>query len=273
MNDFESYADVAKVEPITLTTYRNLYKRLYECLGKGVKTISQKKIIDSVNKLNMTPNTKDALIKVAIIIKKHHNKPFKQLNNFKISLQNNIQTYNNNKKQTLKKELPSKEDLFKYLEVLKNNENKIIEYLVNYLIIHFNTRNKDLNVVITKLRNVANNKNDNYLYINNKQKRVEYIRNIYKTDATYGQKINIITDLDFINKISQLKQKYLLETKDKQRINQTSLNKVVSRMTLNNLGTANYFKILSTSVDKKDLNKLSNNRGTDVKTIINNYVL
>ena len=154
MNDFEAYADVAKVEPITLTTYRNLYKRLYECLGKGVKTISQKKIIDCVNTLNMTPNTKDALIKVAIIIKKHHNKPFKQLNNFKISLQNNIQTYNNNKKQTLKKELPSKEDLCKYLEVLKNNENKIIEYLVNYLIIHFNTRNKDLNVVITKLRNI-----------------------------------------------------------------------------------------------------------------------
>jgi len=273
MEEFDEYAKSVDIKESSIATYRNDYKRLIAILNKSVRTSSQKSIMDKINELDVSPNSKNNMFKIALIIRKFYNKPTTKLEKNNSKNQNDLDDFNVNKKEELAKSLPSSEDINNYLEELKNDENKIVEYIVNYLIINFNTRNKDLNVVITKLKSISNKPNDNYLYINTKKKQVEYIRNNYKTEDTYGKKINIIKDMDFINKINLLKQKYLLETKDKKRISPVSLNKVISRMTLNNLGTGNYFKIMSSSVDKKDLKMLSKNRGTSINTIIAHYIV
>ena len=247
-------------------TYLSMYKRLRDILGNDILKTSNPEIIKKIKNIDASPNSIDGLIKIAIIVKKAHKKATKKLDKYKADYQKEIEKFNDNKKEELSKTILSAQDLYDYLEMLKQNENKIVEYIVNYLIIHFNTRNKDLDLKIINKKSDINDE-DNFLYINKKTKKITYIRNSYKTAKTYGKKENVIDDAHFYNIINKINNGRLIN------VAPSSFNKTIQRLTLNEIGTGMYFKILSSSAKPKELKNLSKNRGTSVDTIVENYIV
>ena len=150
--------------------------------------------------------------------------------------------------------------------MLKNKDNKIVEYIVNYLIIFFNTRNKDLDLKIVNKKSDINS-TDNFLYINKKTKIITFIRNDYKTAKTYGKKENQIDNKDFYNKVNDINLGKLIN------VAPSSLNKTIQRMTLDNIGTGGYMKIISSAAKPKEIKKISLNRGTSVDVVLSEYVV
>ena len=81
-------------------------------------------------------------------------------------------------------ELPTIKELKDYLNAAsKARDHK--RFIINYLLIHFSVRNKDLDLIITDNKDVIDDEN-NYLYLANSY--CMFIRNNYKTFKTYGQK-------------------------------------------------------------------------------------
>lgn len=247
-------------------TYSSMYKKLVGILGSDILKTTNPEIIKKIKAIDGSPNTIDGLIKIAIIVKKANKKPTKTLDKFKAQYQKEIEKFNDNKKEELSKNILTPQELYDYLELLKNNDGKITEYIINYLIIHFNTRNKDLDVKIVNKKTDINDK-ENFLYINKKTKKVTYIRNDYKTAKTYGAKTNEINDKDFYEKINKLNLGKLIN------VSPTSFNKTIQRLTLDGIGSGMYMKILSSQARPKELKTISKNRGTSVDTIVENYIV
>ena len=254
----------------SISTYKSSYNKLITILGDSILKKSNAEIIKKIKLLDFLPNSKDSLITIAILIKKNNNKSTKTLDNYKKKNQEDIEKYNENKNKNLSKTLPSKEEILNYLQELADNKDKIKEYIVNYLLVNFNTRNQDLYLdVITNKKDI--NDKDNFLYQNKKTRTITFIRNNYKTEKTYGKLENKITDKYFYEKINQFlnyaTKKKLLDIKP------TSVNQTIKRMTYNNISSGKYMKIFSSDADKKELNKISKNRGTSVNVILSNYVI
>ena len=247
-------------------TYSSMHKRLVDILGSDILKTSNAEIIKKIKEIDASPNTIDGLIKIAIIVKKANKKATKTLDKFKAQYQKEIEKFNDNKKEELSKNILCPQDLHDYLDMLKNNDGKIIEYIINYLIINFNTRNKDLDVKIINKKSDINDK-ENFLYINKKTKKVQYIRNDYKTAKTYGAKTNEITDKDFYDRINKINLGKLIN------VSPSSFNKTIQRLTLDGIGSGMYMKILSSQAKPKELKTISKNRGTSIETVVENYIV
>jgi hypothetical protein len=250
----------------TKKTYSSMYKKLVGILGNDILKTSNPEIIKKIKELDGSPNTIDGLIKIAIIVKKANKKATKTLDKYKAQYQKEIEKFNDNKKEELSKTILKPQDLYDYLEMLKNSDGKVVEYIINYLIIHFNTRNKDLDLKLINKKSDINDK-ENFLYINKKTKKITYIRNDYKTAKTYGEKTNVIDDKDFYDKVNNLNLGKLIN------VAKTSFNKTIQRLTLNEIGSGMYMKILSSQAKPKDLKAISKNRGTSIETIVENYIV
>ena len=250
----------------TKKTYSSMYKKLVGILGNDILKTSNTEIIKKIKELDGSPNTIDGLIKIAIIVKKANKKPTKTLDKYKTQYQKEIELFNDNKKEELSKKILKPQDLYDYLEMLKNSDGKVVEYIINYLIINFNTRNKDLDLLVVNKKSDINDKN-NFLYKNKKTKTITYIRNDYKTAKTYGEKTNVINDTDFYNKVNTLNLGKLIN------VAPSSFNKTIQRLTIDEIGSGLYMKILSSQAKPKDLKLISKNRGTSIETIVENYVI
>jgi hypothetical protein len=266
MTEIDKLLNKTDISENSKTTYKYLYKRLRDILDDDIIKTTNKKIIEKIKTVDASPNSVDGLIKVAIEIKKINKKQHKQLDKFKINYKATLDNFNEKKKEELSETILKPKDLYDYLEKLRLSD-KLVEYIINYLIIHFNTRNKDLDLhIVDKKKNT--NDTGNFLFINKKTKKVIYFRNDYKTAKAYGKKINEIDDPVFYNIINKMRLGKLVN------VAKSGFNKTIQRMTLNGMGTGMYFKIISSDDYKpKQLKLLSENRGSRPATIMENYIV
>ena len=268
--ELNKYIETRKLTDKTITNYHNQYNRLTELLRTtNTRNIDDDTILKAIDTIDK-PNTQRDLLSLIILIKEAHNIDTKRLTHYKKNvIYKKIEDYNNKKKELLKSTLPTQTELINYLNGLYENH-KLGEYIVNYLIYFYNVRNKDIDLFITDKRDKIT-KGNNYLYIVND--KVIYLRQDYKTHTQYGDKYNEINDKRFINAVKKYGlNKYLLSTLEGNRIAETSLNKVVSLMTYNKLGVNKIFKaILQDKNDIIDYKKISENRGTDISTLLKYY--
>ena len=96
--------------------------------------------------------------------------------------------------------LPSYEHMIDELNKLyKEQEWK--KYIINYLLLYINTRNRDLDLKIVRNKSDANDDNTNYIVA--KKSSCLFIRNVYKTSKTYKTKMNIIKSKKFIKSVNE----------------------------------------------------------------------
>ena len=132
-------------------------------------------------------------------------------------------------------------------------------FVILYLLLNYNTRNKDLVLRVTNDEADINQK-ENFLLI--REKDIVYIRNDYKTNDTYGMKRYIIKSKKLFNAVQDL---------DNLLIDDGNLDRQVKKVT-GGINQSTLFKMLITQNNNlKAISKASKNRGTNMDTIASSY--
>ena len=132
-------------------------------------------------------------------------------------------------------------------------------FVILFLLLNYNTRNKDLVARVTNDETDLN-EDENFLLIRDKD--VVYIRNDYKTKDKYGMKRDVIKAKKFFNSVQEL---------DSLLIDNGNLDRQVKAVT-HGINQSTMFKILITQNNNlKSISKASRNRGTNMETIAKSY--
>jgi len=273
---------LATKSKITQGVYTSNYKKLREMLDDvDIASVSQKKIIETAETLD-NRNSQQSLINIAYLIRKDEGLAIQELETFRKKNQSFLKNKIYETNSALVDKLPSYDELVNFVDGLLKDE-KYTQYVINYLLLHCQVRNADLNFNFVLLKKDTKDKSKNYLWYSSKSKTVHYIRNVYKTAKIvkpngeitgYGQKIIKITDPAFI-KVMKILVNY--EKKENKPIifftNLETIAYHIKRMTYKNLGETMYFKIVVNHFrsDPNMLKQISYNRGTDINTILESY--
>lgn len=253
----------------TKKSYKTQYNKLRKLLGnKDISESSQDKII-GVASDEEKPNSKQALINIGILVRRLYNLDVKKLEKERDKTKASIVDYNKKKNEEI--ELPTLNDLEEYTDWLFEN-NRWTDYIINYLLINYQVRNKDLNFKIVDKKRETKDKNFNYMWLD--RSKVLYIRNDYKTAGTYGEKIDVIKDKDFITALRRVRacQKHGEEC-GTFIPNENQIGYYIKKATYKQIGEGAYFKVLTNAFkgNLQLLKKMGQSRGTDLNTIATNY--
>lgn len=261
----------------TKKTYKSVYKRLIKLTdNQPILNISQDYVIKSIHQDDIPPQSINTLLSVAIYIRRHKNLNVDKLLKFRdTTLAKEKLAYKDRQNKTLDNELPSLQKIEDYVKILFKND-QYVSYIVNFLMLRYGVRNKDLNLVITKNPHVIKKSDDskvNYLYVT--KKHITFVRNDYKTFDTYGKQKFIIEKSQFSRAV-----KAVLGDEDEipllgYGVSEDSLSKVIQRFTFNELGEGKYFKIqikdLKAQGNIRRIRELAKSRGTCLKTVFEEY--
>ena len=254
----------------TQKQYRIQYNKLYKLLDKPIAEASEKKILETViEQENM--NNQQAILNIGFLVRKAEGLSVKKLEEYRENLKLKINEQIKKKNVELKETLPSYDDLILYTEMLWENS-EWTDYIINYLLIYYQVRNEDLDFSIVKRKKDANDTTKNYMWL--QSGKVTYIRNRYKTDKTYGKKVNVITNKQFITAIRRVLGCQASELKCGVFIpNRSAIAYYIIKATYKQLGEGKYVKIIINHF-RKNLDKLkeiSENRGTSLNEILHSY--
>ncbi len=265
----------------TIKSYIQQYNKLKKIVDKEmeqdieIQNISEKNILEFVSD-ESNLNSQQALLNIAIMIRKMKKSPTTKLEKQRDENKEKLKGFVKEKNEKLKSDgLPSYQDLLDYLAFLYDSE-RWTDYIINYLLIYFHTRNEDVNFELVPFkRDTKENKDINYLWYSKRAKKATLYRRNYKTASKYGMKTDVITDPKFLNAIKQIFEcrKKGIEGCDVFIPNKDNVGYFVKKATLDNLGENLYNKIIINHF-KNDLNKLkeiSESRGTSIDTLHENY--
>jgi len=274
----ETFSNKSKV---TQGVYTSNYKKLREMLGEDIINVSQKKVIETAESFD-NRNTQQSLINIAYLIRKNEGLAINELEAFRKKNQSFLKDKIYETNTALVDKLPSYDELVNFIDNLLKDK-KYIQYVINYLLLHCQVRNADLNFDFVQYKRDTKDESKNYLWFSAKTKTAHYIRNVYKTAKIvkpdgnitgYGQKIIKITDPAFI-KVMKILTNY--EKKENKPVvffpNLETIAYHVKRMTYKGLGETMYFKIVVNHYRSNPnmLKQISYNRGTDINTILESY--
>ena len=265
----------------TIKSYIQQYNKLKKIVDKemeqsvDITNISEKNILEFVSDENNL-NSQQALLNVAIMIRKMNKQPTSKLEKKRDENKEKLKGFVKEKNQKLKDDgLPSYQDLLDYLEFLYDSK-RWTDFIINYLLIYYHTRNEDVNFELVPFkRDIKANPDLNYLWYSKRAKKATLYRRNYKTAGKYGMKTDIIKDPKFLNAIKQIFEcrKKAEEGCDVFIPNKDNVGYFVKKATLNNLGENIYNKIIinhfRNNLDK--LKEISNSRGTSLDTLHENY--
>jgi hypothetical protein len=283
MNELTKFRETfANKSKITNNVYNSNYKKLREMLDDvDIASVSQKKIIETAMTID-NRNTQQSLINIAFLIRKNEGLAIQELETFRKKNQSFLKDKIYETNSTLINKLPSYDELVDFVDGLLKDQ-KYTQYVINYLLLHCQVRNADLNFDFVQYKRDTKDESKNYLWYSSKSKTVHYIRNVYKTakivkpDGSitgYGQKIIKIKDPVFI-KVMKILVNY--EKKENKPVvffpNLETIAYHVKKMTYKGLGETMYFKIVVNKFrsDPNMLKQISDNRGTDINTIFQSY--
>jgi hypothetical protein len=257
----------------TIRTYVSNYNRLRKFFDKDINEISNKDLIEHISAQDSS-NTKNGFITVAIQVKRMNGKDIVDLTDYRETQKVSLSTEIKKKNAALQEILPDYSDLVEYTERLFDTGDHI-GFVINYLLLNYNVRNLDLDFKILTKLNEATDEQTNYMII--MPSKVMYIRNRYKTKETYGTKTHKITDEKFtfaIKKIYQMMKKSDSDEYINPIIpNPGTISYRVQSATYKSLGEGAYAKICINHFrdDVDALQRISDNRGTSLATLLTDY--
>ena len=287
--EFNDYInEQTHLKPLSIRTYTNEYKKIRADLKHDIIDTDEDELLDYISDLiddGKSVHSSLNYLASIINIRRYHKLPIDKLQSRReVMIKQKENEKKEKNKELLEGGLPSKKDLLKHMND-KYKEENWKEYIILYLIITFHTRNKDLDVAFVDNITLSKNELLNTLVV--KKTHVNYIRNNYKTADSYGRKAYSIKNRKFkesvnnyleqVNDASDDKYIYLLTDRDGKHVVEGSVQKIISRITLNNLSTTLYNKILTTAAvkngDMDELKIISERRGTTIPVLLDSYDL
>ena len=257
-------------------------------LTKSVKNSTQKEIVDYIDSITTSPNTKKQYLNLAIQMRKFFGPEFSLLSSKREKTQDQIMRHKNKMKDEKITSLPEMFQLKDFMNTMYKQE-MWRAFIINYLLITFNVRNKDLDLIVVSSKRRAKDPTENYLVL--RKNDIVYIRRNYKTARSYGEKVNIFKSRkmrralqEYVARETREPYKYpyhepvmLLGKGNNVRIDNDSIHNFVRRHTFQNLSESDYNKIAVSEIrefsDFKMLQSMSKNRGTSMDNLIAEYNL
>tara|TARA_R110000765_G_scaffold403232_1_gene499269 strand:+ start:3425 stop:4273 length:849 start_codon:yes stop_codon:yes gene_type:complete len=235
--------------------------------------LSQVTLLNNIKKKFENPNSRSMHLNLLILMRKQDNLQIDKLLKYRDTLREEIIVLR--KENLAELELPTFEEFKEKLD-----KSQGLRYLINYLFFNFGFRNKDINLkIIKKEKNLEDYEFEqkyNYLIVN-KHYNAQLIINEYKTKKSFGKKIIAIKDPKFLREIKKLDLvgNFLLSTKLKKQLVDSTFNERVKSLTIDELGEVKIFKILIAHYLKNQnfdkIEALSKSRGTSLTTILRSY--
>jgi len=270
LNQFMEY--VSDKKPNTIRTYNLQYRTLHDIIDRDIGQSSEKTVILAANTAKSI-NSVQALLNVGMMVRKMLGLGYKQIEKVRDNNRRDVSNLVKEKNITITDGLPSYQDLVDYVNKLYE-ENKWVSYVINYILLNYQTRNQDLVFQLVRLKRDIKNDGRNYMWIPQRGNKVLYVRNNYKTSGSHG-KIQIeITDPKFILAMKRIIacKKYQLECGNIIP-NDDQVGYHVKKLTLNQIGEGKMVKIIIDHFrgDMQKLKEISKNRGTNIETLIESY--
>ena len=271
MNSIKEKSDATKKQ------YRIQYNKLFQLTNKPIAESSEKKIIEILDSMG-NKNNSQALLNIALLVRKMEGLSVDQLLARRKKDKDKLIQDVKQKNVELRENLPSYNDIVEYMDYLYE-KGEWTDFIINYLLINLQVRNQDLDFEIVSRKRDTSDKDKNYMWLQTTKGKATFIRNVYKTAVIhapdgephgYGQKVNNITDERFITALRRVSS-FQKADSDKGTFipNKSAIAYYIQKSTYKQLGEGKYFKIIvnhfRNDVDK--LKEISENRGTDLKTI------
>tara|TARA_R110000824_G_scaffold141316_1_gene307828 strand:+ start:45 stop:935 length:891 start_codon:yes stop_codon:yes gene_type:complete len=290
MNEMDRIlAKKSQLSKNTVKTYKQAYKKLVDILAtNNVADLDNKEIIDLIDEQE-NYGTINLLLTIVMMIKYDNDKEMNDIKKHRDLIRMEMRDSRWKKKEEKLDTLPPIKSLTKYLNRLYSN-NEYQSYIINYLLINYNVRNLDLDLIVTddmkEYHNLGKKGDENVLFVG-KNNAVYFYRNNYKTVKTYGPKAIRLSSVKLANSIKEYMAQqqaitngdiYLLSLKNGDRSGRDSLSHYITKFTYEGLTESDIMKIIVTEKvktidDYKKLEKISKNRGTAIETIIEEYNL
>jgi hypothetical protein len=257
----------------TVRTYVSNYKRLRGNFNNDLSDIPNAELIQYISEQDSS-NTKNGFITVAIQVKRLNNKDVTDLTDYRETLKVALVSEIKKKNVALQEVLPDYSDLVEYTERLFDTGDHI-GFVINFLLLNYNVRNLDLDFKITTKLNDSTDEKTNYIII--LPSKIMYIRNRYKTAETYGPKTHKITDDKFTFAIKKIYQQMKKEDHEEYINpivpNPSTISYRIQSLTYKSLGEGAYVKICINHFrkDVEALQRISENRGTNLNTLLTDY--
>ena len=201
--EFTQFSGIIKSKQLraaTAKSYKSSYRKIRALLDKPIRDTAEDTACKVIQAAEENINTQQALINVCILVRQMPpempvQEYIRQRTVNKEDVQEHLRQANSFKV------LPALEEYDAFIQDLWDTC-KYREYIINYLMRHYYTRNLDLIFDITETKNdTLKDKTKNYLWINRRKQSILYIRNNYKTARTYGQKSYEIKNERFIRAV------------------------------------------------------------------------
>lgn len=273
----------------SVKTYTQAYKKLVNVLAThNVADLDNEEIIAELDTLE-NYGTINLLLTIVMMIKYDNDKEIDDIKKHRDVIREEMRESRWKRKEQKKDTLPSVNTLTKYLNRLYS-KNEYQSFIINYLLINYNVRNLDIDLIVTDdmktYHNLGKQGDENVLFVG-KNNSVYFYRNNYKTSKTYGPKAIRLSSVKLANSIRgyiaeqrAIKEGvvYLLALQDGARSGRDSLSNYITKHTYEGLTESDYNKIIVTEKvktieDYPTLEKISFNRGTAIQTLIEEYSL
>ena len=243
-------------------------KKVYLSLLKRMQKVKFKIPTKANEKLNYVkehvssfenPNTRLDMLNLIIVIRNVLELSVDKLKEYRSELKQQQKAHQVSKMSEAGEKLMSYVDFTKALsEAYLKDEWK--KYVVNYLMMRYGVRNKDLNLSIVKTKKEMN-EGDNYLLL--KKDKVIYVRDDYKTHKTYGKKTHEIHDNIFHECVKKAGVGKLIP--------EAQISNGLRKLYLNKMGEAKVFKMMIDHYYDKDepasIKRLAADRGTSLSVV------
>ena len=254
----------------TIKTYTAMYKKLRNMLEKDIAEASQKKICDTAMS-ETNRNSSQGLINIGLMVRKMEGLKINELEAQRKKNQIALAEHVKKKNQQIGDSLPSLQELEDYTDYLYEH-GTWKEYIINYLLINYQVRNKDLVFEIVKRKKDANEKDKNYMWLRGRV--VTYIRRNYKTSNVYGERVHKITDPKFVTAIRRIiGLQNIGEDAGTFIPTESQAGYYIQKMSYKSLGEGNYCKIVidANRSNLQKIREISENRGTSLSELIHSY--
>tara|TARA_R110000824_G_C15166424_1_gene672446 strand:- start:529 stop:1431 length:903 start_codon:yes stop_codon:yes gene_type:complete len=268
----------------TQKAYLYAYKKLKKVLDVDeIHKYENSGIIEKVKGAITNKNTINQAINIAIKLKRLYELDDDELVEYRDKeLKGAISAETIAKNTRLSPLLPTYNEIDAWIDSLYERE-EYRQYAVNYLLWNLNCRNLDLWVRFIRSPREAIGEH-NYLVLT--PHKVEFIRRRYKTYHAHGEKLNVITNKNFVKACWRLTNGFhrdpethpywlVLKHEDNEPSSEEQIGHHVSFQTFNKIGETNYLKIIMLHVDATGnlsrLNQISKNRGTHINVLLTNY--
>lgn len=265
-NEFQNWFENLdrKISDSSAKLYYSQYLRVFNHFDRDLLDLDYKTITEYLETLTNLNNRKNYLNLFIMLNKKPNETLYKKLDNYRNNLKKDIDEKLKETNKDLCDTLPEYDVISKFA-----NKQTGRGYLVNYILLNFGVRAKDLDVIITKDNEDILN-NHNYLILDGKT--VKYIRNVYKTVKAHGTQEQIIKDRKFVKTVSDIIEK---EGEDVRMFSNKQSDKALRKYTYEGLSEGDVFKVLVCELfNKKQFSKLykyGELRGTNIDVILKSY--